>query len=69
MERTPVTSSNVKSVGHDKDSSTLEVEFSSGDLYQYDGVSQDEYAELLEAPSIGKHINTKIKPRFKARRL
>ena len=69
MERTPVTSSNVKSVGHDKDSNTLEVEFSSGDLYQYDGVGQEDYAELMEAQSIGKHINTKIKPKFKARRL
>ncbi len=69
MDRTPVTSSNVKSVGHDKSSSTLEVEFQSGDLYQYVGVSEEDHTELMESQSIGKHINTKIKPRFKAKKL
>jgi hypothetical protein len=35
MERHSVTSSNVKSIGYDASSSTLEVEFNSGGIYQY----------------------------------
>ena len=36
MDRTPVVSSNINSIGYDASSSVLEVEFRSG-LYQYFG--------------------------------
>lgn len=38
MNRNPVSSSNVKSVGYDSESSRLEVEFHHGGIYQYYGV-------------------------------
>lgn len=57
----PVKSSNVKSVGFDPDTQTLEVSFSHGGTYRYEGVSPQKYQELMAAPSVGKHIHTHIK--------
>jgi hypothetical protein len=60
MIRVPVVSSNLASVGHED--TTLEVEFKNGQLYHYFGVSQELYQELLNAESVGKFLNTNIKP-------
>lgn len=57
MTRTPVTSSNVKSVGYDPNTRTLEVEFNSSGVYQYGNVSEDEYQSVLQADSVGKAVN------------
>lgn len=38
MDRETVQSSNIASVGYDLSSSTLEIEFKSGGIYQYSGV-------------------------------
>ena len=40
MDRTPVQSSNIRSVGYDPASRTLEVEFHSSGLYQYSSVPE-----------------------------
>lgn len=68
MQRTPVKSSNVKSVGHDPATGTLEVEFNNGGLYHYEGVSADKHAELMKADSIGSHLASHIKPHHAARK-
>lgn len=60
IERNPVGSSNVVSIGYDPDSQTLEVEFRSG-IYQYYNVGQHIYEELMSAPSKGQFINSQIK--------
>lgn len=62
MIRQPVKSSNVKSVGYDPGSGTLEVEFLSGTVYQYPKVSTKEYEALIGAESVGRALNTVIKP-------
>ncbi len=64
MERTPVTSSNICSVGHDPDNQTLEIEFNSGAVYQYASVPPDEYDGLFNADSKGKYFNANIKNRY-----
>lgn len=57
MNRMPVNSSNIHSVGYDRESQTLEVAFSgSGGIYQYADVRPDEYAALLAAESKGRHL-------------
>jgi hypothetical protein len=61
MERTPVTSSNVVSIGYDSQAETLEVEFKSG-VYQYYNVPQSIYDQMMVADSIGKFLNVYIKP-------
>ena len=65
MLRTPVESTAVASLGYDRGSSTLEVEFTSGSVYQYFDVPEAEYRELLAAESIGEHLNRRIKPRYR----
>ena len=57
MERQPVKSTNVKSVGYDAYEKVLEVEFRSGGVYQYAGVQPEMYADLLEAESIGRFVS------------
>lgn len=67
MNRTPVSSSNIDSIGWegvDGETGTLEVEFQSGHIYTYKGVPQDEYYALLEASSVGRYFNTYVKGRY-----
>ena len=62
MERLPVQSSNVRSIGHDPHRNVLEVEFHSGRVYEYSDVNADEHAALLGASSIGSHFSNILKP-------
>lgn len=61
MERTPVQSSNLASVGYDRDSSTLEVEFLNGSVYQYFAVPESIFEGILNAPSKGSFLNHYVK--------
>ncbi len=65
MERAPVVSESVASVGFDEGSSTLEVEFSSGSVYQYFDVPQTVFEELVGADSIGTYLNRSIKGSYR----
>jgi len=64
MERIPVSSSNLQSVGFDPDSSTLEIEFKGGAVYQYQGVPQAEFDAFMNASSLGKYFHANIKDRY-----
>lgn len=61
MERTPVASSNLASVGYDAASSTLEIEFHKSGVYQYFAVPQDVYDSLMAAGSKGTYFDQSIK--------
>lgn len=61
MIRDPVASSNIISFGYDAASETLEVEFSSGSIYQYYNVGEALYEQLTLAPSKGQFLNAYIK--------
>ncbi len=61
MNRTPVQSSNLASVGYDPSTSTLEVEFLNGRVYQYFGVPERVYHELMNAASKGSYLDQNIK--------
>lgn len=60
MERTPVKSTNVASVGYNEQTNTLEIAFRSGAIYQYAGVEPQTHTELLGAESIGRFVNQNI---------
>ncbi|MEK7651401.1 MAG: KTSC domain-containing protein [Patescibacteria group bacterium] len=60
MQRTPVSSTNISSIGYDPQSATLEVEFTSGDVYQYFNVPERLYDGLLKAASPGQFLNINI---------
>ncbi|MGT2501204.1 KTSC domain-containing protein [Bradyrhizobium guangxiense] len=64
MERYNVASSNVQSIGYEPQSGTLEVEFVVGTVYQYYGVPQNIYDQLMQEPSKGRFLNTYIKNQY-----
>lgn len=61
MKRTPVTSSNIASVGYDDASQVMEIEFKTGKVYQYPMAPREKYDALMAAPSIGKHFIANFK--------
>jgi|TARA_B100000749_G_scaffold39746_1_gene27204 hypothetical protein len=61
MDRTPVVSSNIKSIGYDSNSKILEVEFTNMSVYRYYEVPEDVYEELMAAESKGSYLHRKIK--------
>lgn len=64
MERTHVSSSAISSIGYDERSSVLEVEFSSGAVYDYLNVPERVYRDLLKAPSIGSFVSRRVRDRY-----
>ncbi len=69
MERIPVQSSDLKSVGYDVLTQVLEIEFNSGGIYQYFGVPQAVYDGLMSAPSHGKYFHAYIKDKYPSSRI
>lgn len=67
MNRTPVTSTNLKSIGHDyiDNIGVLEVEFHSGEIYRYSDVLKSDYDNMLTLDraggSVGGYFNAYIK--------
>jgi hypothetical protein len=64
MIRQPVISSNIKSVGYDEVLQIIEVEFITGDIYQYNKVPQHVYIALMAAPSIGSAVHKMLRGKF-----
>lgn len=69
MNREPVSSSNVESVGYDEDSQTLEIEFKNGTLYQYFDVPQNIFNSLVGADSVGIYLAENIKGSYRYSRV
>lgn len=69
MERQRVSSTNLRSVGHDAETATLEVEFRNGYLYRYYDVPASVHAALLRASSKGRYFDQHIRDRFRYRRV
>lgn len=69
MNRVPVVSSTVSSVGYDAATQTLEVEFGSGIIYQYFEVPEAVHQQLLQAASVGQFLNGNIKGSYRYARL
>jgi hypothetical protein len=63
MEREKVTSSAIVSIGYESASEILEVEFPSGAIWQYLGISQEVFDELM-AGSIGGYFQANIRGKF-----
>ena len=65
MERIQVSSSNIISIGYDLQTNTLEVEFSSSEIYQYFNVPEHLYQNLINASSKGQFLNDYIKYNYR----
>lgn len=69
MERQTVISSNIASIGYNKVSQTLEIEFLNGSLYEYYDIPDNIYDELMSADSQGKYLAQKIKKIYKYKQI
>ena len=67
MERTPLASKAVVSAAYDAANHTLELEFMSGRIYQYEGVPRGAYEWLLRTPSKGAYVSRMINGQYSFR--
>jgi hypothetical protein len=57
-----------KSIGYDPVCLTLEIEFRTGEVWQYSPIPEDKYLEML-ADSIGKYFQAHIKGQYSEKRV
>lgn len=69
MKRTSVQSSNIASIGYDKESQTLEIEFHNSRVYQYFDVPHGQYSALMSAGSLGSFFHNNIKGYYRYARV
>jgi hypothetical protein len=61
MNRQPIESTNLASIGYDAKNEILEVEFKYGVVYQYFDVPEHVYEELMNADSHGVYFSANIR--------
>jgi hypothetical protein len=69
MEMTPVSSTNLASVGYDPTTHVLCIEFRNGGVYEYYNVPESEYQGLMSASSKGAYHHQHIKGRYSYSRI
>jgi hypothetical protein len=69
MERKKVSSGQIRSVGYEARSQTLEVEMSDGTIWQYTGVPSEVHRRLMAAPTIASYYRDQIEEDYSRRRL
>jgi hypothetical protein len=69
VDRTPIHSEIISSIGYDRESKTLEVEFTSLAVYRYEGVPPQIFHDLLASDSRGKYFLEHVKGLFPFTRL
>ena len=65
MDRIQVRSSNIRSIGYDLETKTLEVEFLTGSVYQSFDVPWGTSLGLVAADSKGKHFIAQIRENYR----
>ena len=69
MDRKRVNASTIRSIGYDAGRQTLEVEFTSGSIVEYSGVSPEVYRHFMGAPSPGSFFQDQIEENFPSNRI
>lgn len=69
MQRVPVSSSHIVSIGYEVATSTLEIEFKDGRIYQYFDVPEHIHDGLMGAASHGEYLSANIKGVYRYARL
>lgn len=72
MERKAVDAkrfSQIRSVGYDKEKQVLQIEFSSGGVYDYFAVPESVYEDFIRAESLGGFVATRIRGMYEYKRL
>lgn len=65
MNRHRVDSSTIRVVGYDQATAVLEIEFTSGEVYEYFLVPHSVYDGLLRASSKGRYFGDHIRSRYR----
>ena len=69
MERQPVNSSSIASIGYSPRSRTLDVEFRTGAIYRYEQVPSQLAREFLAAESKGRYFARRVRGKFPFKQL
>jgi KTSC domain len=64
-----VDSAMASAIGYNKEAQVLQIEFSSGSIYQYSDVEPEIWESLQEADSTGRFFNSEIKGYYSSRRV
>lgn len=59
MQFQEVESSNIHAMAHE--GTTMQVQFNSGDIYEYTNVNVSVFADIVNAPSVGSRFNALVK--------
>jgi hypothetical protein len=69
MERKKVNSSNIRSVGYDASSQTLEIELSDGTIWEYSRVPSEVHRRCMAAPTMISYYRDNIEEDYSRRRI
>ena len=69
MRRERVESSVIRSVGYERETATLEVEFHGDRVYRYFAVPRVVFEGLMGAESVGAYFNSKVRDRYPEERV
>jgi hypothetical protein len=67
MQRMGLPSRSIRSAGYDAERQTLELEFSSGGVYEYFDVPASVYDWLLRVPNKGRYVTKMVSNRYRFR--
>lgn len=69
ITRTPVESTNIKSIGYSALRQVLAVEFQSGDIFHYHPFPEEQHDQLCTSESLGKFYHRNIKGKYAAQKM
>jgi len=69
MNRDRVQSSNLYSVGYDAEDEILEIEFNDSSVYQYFGIPEYIYSNLMSASSKGSYHHSHIRGKYRYKKI
>ena len=69
MQRTSVSSSDIRSIGYDAPTAVLEVEFNAGGVYRYFNVPVHVHNNFMIAASHGQFLNDYIRYNYQYQRV
>ena len=69
MERKYITSTMIRSIGHDPENSTLEIEFNDGAIWEYFDFSESDWYAFEGAASQGKYFHSFIKGKYRENKI
>ena len=64
MQMIQVSSSNINSIGYDKNLEVLRIEFHEGNLYEYYNVPEIIHSSLMSSTSKGSYFHENIKGKY-----